>query len=53
MEYGVVERIELFREGGSAPTGLGAILGAAGGVIGHQIGSGTGNTAAIQPIRVA
>ncbi len=46
-EYGVVERIELFREGQSAPTGLGVILGGvAGGVLGHQIGSGKGNTAA-------
>ena len=46
-EYGVVERIMLFREGQSAPTGLGAVLGGvAGGVLGHQIGSGRGNTAA-------
>jgi outer membrane lipoprotein SlyB len=47
IEYGVVERIDLFREGQSAPSGVGAILGGvAGGVIGHQIGSGGGNTAA-------
>jgi outer membrane lipoprotein SlyB len=47
IEYGVVERIDLFREGQSAPTGLGAILGGvAGGVIGHQIGGGLGNAAA-------
>ena len=47
IEYGVVERIDLFREGRSEPTGLGAVLGGiAGGVIGHQIGSGRGNTAA-------
>jgi outer membrane lipoprotein SlyB len=47
IEYGVVERIDLFREGQSAPTGVGAILGGvAGGVIGHQIGGGSGNTAA-------
>lgn len=46
-EYGVVERIDLFREGQSAPTGIGAILGGvAGGVIGHQIGGGSGNTLA-------
>ena len=46
-EYGVVEHIDLFREGQSAPTGVGAILGGvAGGVIGHQIGGGRGNTAA-------
>jgi outer membrane lipoprotein SlyB len=47
VETGVVERIELFRQGESAPTGLGAILGGvAGGVIGHQIGGGVGNVAA-------
>ena len=47
VEYGVVEHIDLFREGQSAPTGLGVILGGlAGGVIGHQIGGGSGNTAA-------
>src|SRR5258708_13316227 len=47
VEYGVVEHIDLFREGQSAPTGLGVILGGlAGGVIGHQIGGGFGNTAA-------
>ena len=40
-ETGVVERIELFREGQSVPTGLGAVLGAVeGGVLGHQIGNG-------------
>lgn len=45
VEYGVVDRIELEREG--APVGLGAVVGGvAGGVIGHQIGSGRGNTAA-------
>ena len=47
VETGVVERIELFRNGESAPTGLGAIFGGvAGGVIGHQIGGGIGNVAA-------
>jgi outer membrane lipoprotein SlyB len=46
-DYGVVERIEMYREGTSAPIGLGAILGGvAGGILGHQIGSGSGNTAA-------
>jgi len=46
-EYGVVEQIDLYRDGSPGPTGLGAILGGvAGGVIGHQIGSGRGNTAA-------
>jgi len=45
VEYGVVDQIDLYREGGGAPTGLGAVLGGiAGGVIGHQIGSGRGNT---------
>jgi outer membrane lipoprotein SlyB len=45
IEYGVVERIDLYREGSSAPTGIGAVLGGiAGGVIGHQIGGGRGNT---------
>jgi outer membrane lipoprotein SlyB len=47
VETGVVERIDLFRDGESTPTGLGAILGGvAGGVIGHQIGGGVGNVAA-------
>ena len=44
VEFGVVERIDLYREGGSQATGLGAVLGGvAGGVVGHQIGSGRGN----------
>jgi outer membrane lipoprotein SlyB len=46
-EYGVVEHIDLYREGQSSPTGVGAIVGGvAGGVIGHQIGGGFGNAAA-------
>ena len=46
-EYGVVERIEMYRPGSNAPIGLGAIIGGvAGGIIGHQFGSGSGNTAA-------
>jgi len=46
-EYGVVESIDLYRAGGGAPTGLGAIIGGvAGGIIGHQFGAGHGNTAA-------
>jgi outer membrane lipoprotein SlyB len=46
-EYGVVESIELYRGGSSAPVNLGTILGGiAGGVIGHQFGGGHGNTAA-------
>ena len=45
VEHGVVERIDLYREGSTTPNGLGAVLGGiAGGVIGHQIGSGRGNT---------
>jgi outer membrane lipoprotein SlyB len=44
IEYGVIDRIDLYRAGSSQPTGLGAVLGGvAGGVIGHQIGSGRGN----------
>ncbi|MEO8485949.1 MAG: glycine zipper 2TM domain-containing protein [Betaproteobacteria bacterium] len=46
VEYGVVERIDLFRDG-TSPSGVGAVVGGvAGGVLGHQIGSGRGNTAA-------
>lgn len=46
-EYGVVERIEMYRGGSNAPIGLGAIIGGvAGGIIGHQFGGGSGNTAA-------
>jgi len=44
---GVVESIDLYRDGRPAASGIGAVLGGvAGGVIGHQIGSGRGNTAA-------
>lgn len=47
VDYGVVEAIEMTRDGDSRPTGLGAVLGGvAGGILGHQIGSGSGNTAA-------
>lgn len=46
-ELGVVEAIDMYRDGGGAPVGLGAILGGvAGGIIGHQFGGGRGNTAA-------
>ena len=46
-DYGVVDRIELERDGTTGPVGLGAVVGGvAGGVIGHQIGSGRGNTVA-------
>jgi len=44
IEYGVVEQIDLYREGSDSPEGLGAVLGGiAGGVIGHQVGHGRGN----------
>jgi outer membrane lipoprotein SlyB len=47
VEYGVVEHIDLYREGSGAPLGLGAVIGGiAGGIIGHQFGAGAGNTAA-------
>jgi outer membrane lipoprotein SlyB len=47
IEYGVVEHIDLYQEGRSQPTGIGAVLGGiAGGVIGHQVGSGRGNDVA-------
>jgi outer membrane lipoprotein SlyB len=47
VEYGVVEHIDLYREGSNAPLGLGAVIGGiAGGIIGHQFGAGSGNTAA-------
>jgi len=47
VEYGVVENIDLYREGSGAPLGLGAVIGGiAGGIIGHQFGAGHGNTAA-------
>jgi outer membrane lipoprotein SlyB len=47
VEYGVVENIDLYREGSGAPLGLGAVIGGiAGGIIGHQFGAGVGNTAA-------
>lgn len=46
-EFGVVERIEMYRGGSGAPVGLGTILGGlVGGVLGHQIGGGSGNTVA-------
>ena len=46
-EYGIVEAMDWYRDGYTAPTGLGAVIGGvAGGVLGHQIGSGRGNTAA-------
>ncbi len=49
--YGVVQSIELVRQGnsgiGGSGIGLGTIAGAVvGGVVGNQVGSGSGNTAA-------
>jgi len=49
--YGVVQSIELVRQGntgiGGSGIGAGAIAGAVvGGILGHQVGSGDGNTAA-------
>ena len=47
IEYGVVQSIDLYREGHEPPVGLGAVLGGvAGGVIGHQVGSGRGRDVA-------
>ena len=47
IQYGVVDRIELYRVGSDEPAVLGTILGGlAGGVIGHQIGGGRGNDVA-------
>jgi outer membrane lipoprotein SlyB len=48
-QYGVVQSIELVRQDVAAAGGIGAgtIAGAVvGGILGHQVGSGTGNTAA-------
>lgn len=44
--YGVVDRIEVVRKGGSSNIAGTVIGGIVGGLIGHQIGSGGGNTAA-------
>lgn len=47
VEYGVVETIDVFRDGSNSPVSVGSILGGvAGGVLGHQIGGGSGNTIA-------
>lgn len=44
--YGVVDRIEVIRQGDSSNIAGTVIGGIIGGLIGHQIGSGRGNTAA-------
>ena len=47
IDLGTVEAIEIFRSSDSRPVNVGTALGGlAGGVIGHQIGSGRRNTAA-------
>jgi len=47
IDYGVVEAIDVYREGSSSPISAGSVLGGlAGGVIGHQIGSGRGRDVA-------
>src|SRR5260221_13475117 len=47
VEYGVVEAIHVYRNEDNQPVNVGTILGGlAGGVIGHQIGGGSGNTPA-------
>jgi len=46
-DYGTVTAIEIYRASDNQPINAGTVLGGiAGGVIGHQIGSGRGNTAA-------
>ena len=48
-QYGVVQSIELVSQDTANPSGIGAgaIAGAVvGGILGHQVGGGTGNTAA-------
>lgn len=47
VEYGTVTGIEIYRAPDSQPINAGTLIGGiAGDVIGHQIGSGRGNTAA-------
>ena len=47
VEYGIVESIDVFRQGSNSPVSVGSIVGGvAGGVLGHQIGGGSGNTIA-------
>ncbi len=47
ISYGTVESIEVTNAGSRGSSGLGAAAGAvAGGLLGHQVGSGRGNTAA-------
>ena len=47
VEHGTVEAIQIYRSGDNQLINVGTLLGGiAGGVIGHQIGSGSGNTVA-------
>jgi len=47
IDYGTVEAIEIYRGSDNKPISVGTVLGGiAGGVIGHQIGGGAGNTVA-------
>jgi outer membrane lipoprotein SlyB len=47
VDYGTVEAIEIYRGSDDKPINVGTVLGGiGGGVIGHQIGSGAGNTVA-------
>jgi outer membrane lipoprotein SlyB len=44
--YGVVQSIDLVRQGGSTGIGGAIVGGVVGGILGHQVGGGQGNTAA-------
>jgi outer membrane lipoprotein SlyB len=47
IDYGTVEAIEIYQGSDNKPISVGTVLGGtAGGVIGHQIGGGAGNTVA-------
>ena len=47
VDYGTIETIEIYRASDNQPVNAGTVLGGvAGGVIGHQIGGGSGKTAA-------
>jgi outer membrane lipoprotein SlyB len=46
-EHGTIEAIEIYRASDAQPVNVGTVLGGiAGGVVGHQIGSGRGKSAA-------
>ena len=47
VEYGTVEAIDIYRSSDNQPINTGTVLGGlAGGVVGHQVGSGRGKAAA-------